>query len=241
MNIFQKKKFQYFLYTHILFVLGLVVIQPSLLSLAIVLVVYLLFLQPLFSIVGHLKYSHNYSEFRHPAIEWLMILMLTAYNFFKFSDVKNYHILHHRKWLTDQDPTANEVRQGWLKYYIGNTAPVAIPSANVDPMPKFDFANKYFFLIKFIVYSGIILLFGVEAFFLSIITVQFYFFVFMKLHDMIFHWSDLAQNKPWLFLIYFNDSRHIIHHTEYNGLEAWFLPAINPQYWLYKLIFKTNE
>ena len=129
MNIFQKKKFQQFLYVHTLLAVGLIFLTPTPLEILISLAFYLLILQPIYSVIHHLKYSHNYIEFRNPLIEWSMIIILTIYNFFKFSESKNYHIYHHQTWLTDRDPTAMEVRQGKLKYYLGITEPTNIPGS----------------------------------------------------------------------------------------------------------------
>ena len=81
-------------------------------------------------------------------------------NFWKFSDSKSYHITHHKEWLTDSDPTAGEVRQGYWRYYFGLTEPYDIPTLYFDRDAEIDFVNKYYFPIKFISLSIFLLFYS---------------------------------------------------------------------------------
>lgn len=238
LTLISKKKIQHFLYVHVAFLLGLLLADISIFNFLVSTLFFLCFLAPLFSVMVHNKFNHNYIDFKHPAIEWAGLWLMVIYSFWKFQDLKNYHIFHHQQWLTPNDPTATEIRQGWLKYYVGCTDPCNIPVTNAQENYRVQFMNRYFYLIKFISYALILLAVGFTGFWFIVLLMQFYFFVYFKIHDIIFHNNDLANDKPYLFLIYFTDSWHITHHSNYHQIDQWRYPVINPQFWMYKLLFK---
>lgn len=238
MTLFSKKKFYHFFYTHSLLILGLLFLDLSWSAVLISLFLHVLILSPLMTTIVHYRFNHGYMEFKNSVLEWLSLILIIVYSFWKFTDVKSYHIYHHRKWLTDQDPTGSEINQGVFRYYVGATDPRAIPSLEQVHDSKVDQINQYFYLIKFVVYVTIIALFGINVFFYTIILQQFYFYVFEKIHDLAFHWSNSSKDKPWLFPLYFNNSWHIEHHAGYQQPDVWHWPYVNMHYWLYRLFFK---
>ena len=240
-HIFSKRKFQYFLFVHFLFVVGLLMLDITVAGLLLSLLLHILVVAPISTLITHLKFNHNYIKFKNSIFEWAGLAFMCTYSFFKFTDVKSYHVCHHQYWLTPSDPTASEIAQGKIKYYLGLTEPCTVPKFEAMPDSKINFASQNFYLIKLSIYLIIILLFGINAFFYSIIAQQFYFYALTgKLHDMAFHSNLDAVDKPWLFPLYFNDSWHVEHHREYAKLNSWHWPCINVHYWFYKLFFKQD-
>ena len=237
-QLLHKKKFQHFLYVHVLFVAGLLGLDISVKALLISLIFHVLILSPFMTLVTHLKFNHDQVTLKNSFLEWLSLIMMCVYSFWPFRDVKSYHIQHHKTWLTAKDPTASEIAQGPIRYYVGITEPCAITPVNSLPDSRVKFVNDNFYFIKFSVYFFLASIFGFTMFFYMIIAQQFFFYVTEKIHDMAFHSSPNARDKPWLFPLYFNNSWHITHHKDYNRLEAWHCPWINPQYWLFRLFFK---
>jgi hypothetical protein len=236
--LFSKKKINYFLYTHVLLILGVLFLDLSWSAMLISLLAHVMVLSPILALTVHYRFNHNYIEFKNSTLEWLGLLLIAVYSFWKFTDVKSYHVYHHQKWLSSEDPTGSEIGQGKIKYYLGMTDPKSIPVIESAHDPKVDWINRHFYLIKFVVYVTIIVLLGINAFFYMIILQQFYFYVFEKMHDLLFHWSVTARDKPWLFPLYFNSSWHIEHHKNYREPDQWHWPLINTHYWFYKLLFK---
>lgn len=233
-----KRKLLYFLYVHVGFGLGLIFLDLSLTGLVLSLLFHIMILSPIMALIVHYRFNHGYIEFKNSAIEWISLILIAVYSFWKFTDIKSYHVYHHRTWLTDKDPTGSEIHQGMVRYYVGATDPKAIPKLKQVHDDKVDCINQYFYLIKFVVYVTIIVLFGINVFFYTVILQQFYFYVFEKIHDLAFHWSTTAKDKPWLFPLYFNSSWHIEHHAGYQQPDVWHWPYINMHYWFYRLFFK---
>lgn len=237
-NLFKKQKFRHFLYVHTLFISGLIYFDIGLKSLIIDLLIFFIIVQPLATNIIHQHFNHRYVEFKNSFIEYLSLIFLVMLVYWKFTDLKSYHVHHHSKWLTDRDPTATEVKQGILKYYIGLTNPSAIPFANVVENSKFEFVTRYFFQLKFVIYLLIVLIFGLETLFHIVIVQQFFAYVFSKIHDITFHYSDDAKDLPWLFPLYFNDAWHIEHHKDFSKANTWHYRYINVHYWYNRILFK---
>lgn len=236
-----KRKIYYFFYVHLLFISGLFLLDLSVSGLVISFLCYILVLSPIASLITHLKFNHGYIQFKSSILEWVGLLFMCAYSYFKFTDVKSYHVYHHQQWRTLYDPTAAEIAQGKIKYYLGLTDPCAVPTVEITNNSKINFVNQNFYLIKLSIFLVVILLFGMNVFFYSIIAQQFYFYVLGKIHDVMFHSNIDAVDKPWLFPIYFNDSWHIKHHADYSKLDSWQWPWINLHYWYYKLFFIQDK
>lgn len=235
---FSKRKFHHFLYTHIIFFLGILILNISWIEFLYSVVFFLTVVSPFIAIIAHLKFNHNYIEFRSGLLEWAGLLFMTTYSFWKFENLKSYHILHHTKWNTNDDPTWREIQQGKLIYYIGLVHPTAIPLIPTKENNKIQFVNQHFYPLKLFIYGLIALLFGIKVLFLFVLSQQFYYYVSSKSHEMLFHSSKQARDLPLLFPIFFNNAFHVEHHREYNKLDPWHWPAFNLQYWYYKLFFK---
>jgi len=231
-------KLKHFAYTHVLFVLGLLLIQPDLITLLQDFLVFLLVIQPVGSLIIHQHFNHNYIEFKNEFFEWCAILFLTTFGFWKFSDLKSYHICHHTCWLTDQDPTAREIAQGKLRYYVGLTQPTAIPKVPVQENAKVTWANANFYTVKIIAYLMVAGVFGIESLWHFVFAQQFFAYVMAKIHDISFHSHADADDRPWLFPLYFNDAWHIEHHKDFVKQSNWHWPWANLQYWYSKILFK---
>ena len=239
-NLLKRKVYNFF-YVHLLFVSGLLLLDITATGLTISLLCHVLILSPLSSLIIHLKFNHSYIQFKNSILEWLGLCLVCVYSFWKFTDIKSYHVHHHQSWKTLHDPTASEIAQGKIKYYLGLTDPCTIPKFDATHNPKINFINQNFYLTKISIYLIVILLFGITAFFYSIIAQQFYFYVLNKIHDIMFHSTVDAVDKPWLFPIYFNDSWHVRHHANYLNLDSWQWPWINVHYWYYKLFFTQDK
>ena len=213
--MWSKKKFQHFVYSHVLLIIGILLVPFDHYYLYDLLI-FALITWPLISLVQHSYFNHSYVTFKHKFVKWVMLGYLTIYSFWRFSDMKSYHITHHESWLTDQDPTAREVRQGWFKYYVGLTDPTPIREAIAEHDPDLDRFNNNFYLIKTVVSLLIILLLGIKWFIHLFLIQQFMMYFFSKLHDTVFHYKDTAENKPWLYFIYGADSWHIDHHRDFS-------------------------
>lgn len=235
----RKRKIQHFLYVHLLFLIGLVGLNISVVELTWSLAAFIVVVNPLSAVITHNKFKHEYVAFRNGVAEWFSLAYICVYSFWNSSDFKSYHILHHRAWLTNSDPTAVEIQQGKLRYYVGLTNPCAVPTIATKESDRVLWMNQHFWLIKIALYAGVILIFGTKVFFLSVIAQQFYQYVFSKIHDLAFHSNDHigpSRDLPWLFPIYFNSAWHIDHHRDYDKQELWRWPLVNPQYWFTKLL-----
>ena len=232
------------MYVHILFLSGLVLLDVSWADLAYSFLFFILIVSPISAVILHNKFKHEYVEFSNSIAEWFGLLYICIYSFWKSDDFKSYHILHHKAWLTDNDPTAVEIRQGKLRYYVGLTDPCPIPKVHTNETWKVDFMNHHFWTIKGLAYLSIVLLFGLKIFYLTVIVQQLYNYVHAKIHDMVFHSSDHlgpAKDVPWLFPFYFNSAWHIDHHSNYSKAEDWRLPWINAQYLFTRLLVKDID
>jgi hypothetical protein len=231
-------KLKHFAYTHILFILGLISFHPGTVSIFNDFLIFLLIIQPVGSLIIHQHFNHNYLGFKNEFIEWFAILFLTTFGFWKFKDLKSYHICHHTTWLSDKDPTASEIAQGKLRYYLGITKPTAIPQIQTQENAKITWANENFYIIKGLMYVLIWSLFGIETLWHMVFAQQFFGYVMAKVHDICFHSNSTVKDKPWLFPIYFNDAWHIEHHKEFESQSPWHWSWINLQYWYSKILFK---
>lgn len=234
-NIWSKKKVQHFLFVHLMLMVGIFTVPLDIWYLY-GLIFFLLFTLPIFSVTHHLYFNHGYVEFKHPIYKLLVLLYIVLNSFWKFSDVKSYHIQHHQAWLTAGDPTAVEIQQGYFKYYVGLTDPVAISKVEVPVDTLIEFLNRYFVEIKLLLTVAVLVLFGWKVFVHLVIIQQFLMFVFNKIHDIIFHKTLTAKDMPWLAFIYGNDAWHISHHAEYDK-HVWYTKYI-PQYFYTRLLFK---
>ena len=242
-KLLSKKKIQHFIYIHLLFVAGLIFLDITLTNLLWSLAGFILIVYPLNTVIVHTKFKHDYVEFRNKFTEAIGLLFICMYSHFKPADFKSYHIQHHKRWLTYQDPTAAEIQQGWLKYYVGLTEPCAIEKVVTRDTNGIKFLNQYFWISKFVIYAIIVLCLGVDTLFLSVIAQQFYYYAIGKVHDIAFHGQDLTagpgRNLPWTFPIWFNNAWHAEHHADYSKQEPWHWHWINPQFWFHSLLFKN--
>jgi fatty-acid desaturase len=159
-------------------------------------------------------------------------------NYWKFTDVKSYHITHHKLWLGDKDPTAKEVRQGFWKYYIGVTDPTPIQSINAKNDPLVDWFNQHFYTVKIGCLTVLLLLLGWKVFVHLVIIQQFLVYFSLKIQDLVYHSKDSAKDHSWLYLIYGPDAWHIEHHSNYEKMITWRYKYVDAQYLLTKLFFK---
>jgi hypothetical protein len=189
------------------------------------------------AVINHVYFNHHYTSFRNVITEWFALSVMIVFNFWRFRDVKSYHIFHHSQWPTLSDPTAGEIAQGKFRYYVGLTDPVAIPLVSTKESSSFDFASRHYYSLKAFSLLMILVLFGFSGVFYGILMVYFYTYVLAKIHDMLFHSSLNEQDKVWLFPIYFNDAWHIEHHSDYKQ-QYWHWRYINPQYWCSVCLFK---
>jgi hypothetical protein len=218
--------------------LGLIIFQPSIEKLLQNFLIFLLIIQPIGSLIIHQHFNHNYIDFKNEFLEWCAIIFLITFGFWKFSDLKSYHICHHTTWLTDKDPTAGEIAQGKLRYYVGLTKPTAIPTISIQENAKVIWANENFYIIKGLIYLIVWILFGSETLWHTIFAQQFFGYIMAKIHDMSFHSNPNSKDKPWLFPVYFNDAWHVEHHKDFTGPNTWHWPWVNLQYWYFKIMFK---
>ncbi len=236
-NLWCKKKVQYFVFTHLLLLIGISTVPINIWYFYDLLIL-IWVTWPINSVIQHLYFTHGYYKFRFKFVKYVILWYLAMINFWKFSDSKSYHITHHKEWLTDSDPTAGEVRQGYWKYYFGLTEPYNIPTLYSDRDAEIDFVNKYYFPIKFISLSIFILLFGWYLFVHLIIVQIFLGYLTQKAIEIIFHRKDSAKDLPWLFWLYGNDAWHVEHHKTYDK-NIWHWKPINLQYMYSKLLFSN--
>ena len=239
LTLFRYQKFRHFLYVHTIFLLGLMVFAPSWPTVLQDFLVYVLIIQPIGSNILHQYFNHNYVVFKNDLAEWAALLFLTTYSFWRLTDMKSYHVQHHTKWLTDHDPTATEIAQGKIRYYLGLTVPTAIPRVQVQENAKVNWINKHFLKIKLSIYLTVMMLFGIETLWHFVLAQQVFSYGLAKLHDISFHSSTAAGDKPWLFPVYFNDAWHIEHHKDFALPSNWHYRWINLQYWYSRLFFKS--
>jgi hypothetical protein len=221
-----------------MFLLGLLVFRPTGYTVLQDLLVYVLVIQPIGSNILHQYFNHNYVVFRNDTAEWAALLFLTTYSFWRPTDLKSYHVRHHTKWTTDLDPTASEIAQGKIRYYLGITKPNAIPQIAVQENAKLEWINKNFLKVKLAIYLVIAWLLGFETVWHLVLAQQFFGYALAKIHDITFHSSVSAQDRPWLFPLYYNDAWHIEHHKEFSSPAPWHYRYINLQYWYSRLLFK---
>ena len=213
--MWSKKKFQHFIYTHILLIIGILLVPFDYYYLYDF-VIFALITWPLISLVQHTYFNHSYVTFKNRFVKLMMLSYLTFYSFWRFSDMKSYHITHHESWLTDKDPTAREVRQGWFKYYVGLTDPTSINEIIPEQDPDLDLFNRNFYTVKIAMSLVIVFVLGIKWFVHLFLIQQFMMYFFSKLHDTVFHYKDTAGNKPWLYFLYGADSWHIDHHRDFS-------------------------
>lgn len=238
MSVFRKKKFQNFVSVHVLFLAGLLVLDPTWSAMAWSLVVTILIILPLQTLIYHHRFNHDYIDFRHPVLEWLGLWFLVVYHYWRFDDARSYHVMHHRHYGTDQDPTAREIQQGRWRFYVGLTDPTAIPRVEYQAGAVTAWFNRYFWTVKTVTYVTLIVVLGLQGFWLAVLLPQFYLYVLMKLHEYVFHSVDRPRNLPWLFPVFFNDAWHIRHHEDDREQDPWRWPWINPQWYFYRCFFR---
>lgn len=234
------KKFQHFIFVHLCLLIGIVSVPIDSWYLYD-LVIFRLVSYPMTSTILHLYFNHNYLTFRNTFTKVISLLYVTLTNFWKFTDVKSYHITHHRLWLSNQDPTAVEVRQGFWKYYIGITSPTPIQTIDAKNDPLVDWFNRYFYMIKLVMVLVLLLLLGWKVFVHLIIIQQFLVYFSLKIQDYTYHSDNSAVDKSWLYIIYGPDAWHIEHHSNYEKMIAWRYKYIDAQYLLTKLFFKSSQ
>ena len=237
-DLWSKKKIQYFVYTHLLLLIGVLTV-PVNVWYAYDILIFILVTWPIFSLTVHVDANHNYIEVKNKAIKIALILYMIANNFWKFSDAKSYHIAHHKHWLTDNDPTANEVRQGFMLYYLGLTNPTPIATVNSTEDPLINLANRYFYQIKILLTVVLLLFLGWDMFVHLVVVQIFLLFFFNKAIEIIYHHADSTKDHPWLFVIFGNDAWHISHHADY-AEQKWFWKPLNIQYLYYKILFNPR-
>ena len=234
------KKFQHFTFVHICLIIGILTVPVDIWYLYDLLI-FRFVTFPMTSTMGHLYFNHNYIIFRNSIAKIIGLTYITLTNFWKFTDVKSYHITHHKSWLSDKDPTAIEVRQGICKHYIGITNPTPIQLVNTKQDNILVWFNSYFFIIKIVGILALILLLGWKLFVHLIIIQQFLMYFSLKAQDQIYHSDNFAKDQPWLFVIYGSDAWHIEHHHNYEKMITWRFKYIDPQYLLTKLFFKQHQ
>jgi len=236
LQLWSHRKFQNFFILHVSVILGMFFVPLDRWYFYDILIFSLL-TWPMLSLILHSYFNHNYVTFRNRFIEVVCLMYISLISYWNFADMKSYHVAHHKYWPTMDDPTAQEIRQGFLKFYIGLTKPCRIEYVKTKPNPIVDFFNQHFYLIKFILISIFVLL-SWKMFFHFIVVQQLLFFIASKVIDGLFHINDDEPDKPWLFPIYWNDSWHTEHHTVYDK-EVWHWKWINIQYYYSKLLFKN--
>jgi len=216
LTLWNRQKFRYFFFSHLLLIIGIVLVPFNEWYLYDLLI-FSTVTWPLISLTQHSYFHHAYLKFRNPVFKWILLCHMTIYSYWKFNDIRSYHVTHHELWLTDKDPTAQEIRQGWVKYYFGLTDPVPIRNLTVSKKDKdLEFINSNFYLIKFVVLSLLLIILGIEWFVHLFLVQQFLMYFFYKFHDIVFHSTDKAKDKPWLYPIFGSDSFHIKHHKNFN-------------------------
>jgi hypothetical protein len=236
-SLLSKKKFQHFCITHILLLIGIVTVPFNNWYLYDLLI-FMLFTCPINSIIQHLYFNHNYIDFKNKIFKIFWLLYIVLFNHWKFTDVKSYHISHHKNWLTSLDPTSSELQQGFLKYYVGITQPIKIDFVSNKKDNVIDFLNNYFYIIKIFLIIALVIFFGWTLFFHLILIQQFLWLLAGRIHDYLFHKNNELSDKPWLFPIFWSDSWHIEHHKTYEK-NIWHWKYINIQYYYCKLFFKS--
>lgn len=236
----KKRKFRQFLLIHLLLIVGVVTV-PFDRWFLYDLLIFRLLTWPYSSCIQHLCFNHRYVVFKNNIIKILSLFYVMLVDHYKFSDVKSYHITHHKLWLTDKEPTNHEVTQGFLSYYMGITDPIAIEQLGVERDAILEFLNKYFYPIKIALIVIFLVLFGWKMYVHFVIVQQFLVYFTLKIHDRIHHYKPATAKDYWfLYIVYGPDAWHIEHHRTYKEMIVWRLKYIDPQYIYCKLFFKSN-
>lgn len=234
--LLSKRKFQHFLLTQISLLIGILTV-PLDIQYVYDIVILVLFTNPIYSVVQHLYFSHNYYQFRYGIIKKILVFYILLNSFWRFADLKSYHIMHHMNWLTDKDPTASEVRQGSFRYFLGLTQPSEL-SYKVSESDSFvTEVNRNFYLYKFIITALFLMIFGWYWYVHLVIIQQWLAYLAAKAHDILFHHHDDAKDKPWLFWLYGNEAFHIEHHKNFQNT-VWHYRVFNIQYWYHKILYR---
>jgi len=235
-NAWNKSKFRAFVYSHLLLLLALVVLPLDRYYLYDLLV-FSFVTSPLIRLVQHEYFAHSYVRFRNRFVKFLMFSYFSLYSFWKLEDTKNYHIAHHKSWLTEKDTTAREVRQGWFRYLLGLSDPAPMDVKVNERDPDVIFFNGYFYPIKIILLILIYLCFGLTFLIHFVLIQQWMIYVTGRFHDIMFHYKDSAKDQPLTWLIYGNDSWHITHHSDFSS-PTWI--AYDPQR-LYRFLMCSDR
>jgi fatty-acid desaturase len=234
------KKFQHFTFTHLFLIIGVLTIPVDIWYLYDLLI-FRLISYPVSSVILHMYFNHNYVIFRNAFFKAISLAYVTLNSFWKFTDVKSYHIMHHKYWLTEQDPTSKEIQQGYWKYYIGVTSPTAIHLIDFKNDSMVNWFNRYFYAIKIALTLILILLLGWKLFVHLVIIQQFLVYLSLKAQDCVFHSNNNAKDSSWLYIVYGPDAWHIDHHTNYEQIIKWRFKYTDPQYLFAKLLCKTSQ
>jgi hypothetical protein len=158
--------------------------------------------------------------------------------------------VHHRFWLTDDDPVANLIKQSWFKYLFRINLSIEFPKdiqvENYRLVVNYgDFLYKYRKLVLLIWSLLFIWLLGMGnyvAFYL--IPIWYVEVICSALPDIIFHHDrDNEKDVPWMMPIWFSTAWHITHHGKPNHLyygPGW-VKYFNLQYWVTLLFFDMKQ
>ena len=84
-NALSKRKFQHFLYTHILFLAGIVYFNVTLTEFLYSLLYFIVIIASFLALIAHLKFNHNYIDFK--------ILFILKIDFFYMYIIRYYKIV----------------------------------------------------------------------------------------------------------------------------------------------------
>lgn len=215
-NLWWKYKFRHFVFVHALLLIGLLSIPFNPAHYLYDLLIFITVTWPVYAMNTHVFVAHQWCTYRNRIFKLLMLCYLNINTFWRFQDMRCYHIQHHATWGSKDDPTGNEVRQGWLKYYMGVTEPVTIKKYKVKYDEDTEFFARNLWTIKIILFLTIWLVFGWTIFVHLCLIQPWLMYLALKLHDILFNHSMDAKDKPWLYPIYGDDAWHITHHKDYS-------------------------
>lgn len=193
----------------------------------------------------HEYFEHQYIDLKYPLIEipfkWTMYHLSPA--LYHDTSLSQVHIQHHTKWKTSEDQLAERIQleavPGLLDYDLG----FLTKPSNVTEL---SWPYKYYIEIKLFFLAVATVIFGpVNVFYYALLPISVIGMLQLQHDYYLIKFGE--KDRPWLFLLTYNQAWHYTHHITYkkkpNSISDLFkgpswVRYLNPQYYFVRIFFK---
>ena len=231
-------------FLHLFTLLGLLFIDLKYFGIAWIL--FFIFM-PFYQLIFHDWLSHEYVKPKNYFAKWVSLI------FFYTQDntvlvKKNYHVNHHRNWLTpDKDPTVQKMKGlSYIRYVLGWQMPVlqdviSVENSILKSSKLVQWLDKNQRVLYWIHMLVLFALLPLPWFMVVAIYFPWTMMIVASSHDYYFHGPVKGKDSSWLVPLFSAGAWHVHHHDywkegEYYGPGLWCW--INPGWYFRLLLFK---